>query len=94
MPKGTSKLQVIISKRGTECYNIQRVDKPLFQEYNDFILYMPPTTIVPLGSGERLASFDAATERQRAICKCSSNLYANESHSHISLQLPLAYDVV
>lgn len=63
MPKGISKLQVIMAKRGAERYNIQPSDKFLFQEDNDFIRHVPPTTGVSLGTGERLASFDVATER-------------------------------
>ena len=59
MPKGISKLQVIMAKRGAERYNIQPGDELLFQMDNDFIQHVSPTASVSSGTGERLVSFDA-----------------------------------
>lgn len=63
----TSKLQVTIPKRLADRYSITPGDSILFQEAGDVIRVIPMATQAPskLDRIQRLALFDAATQRQR-----------------------------
>ncbi len=67
MAKVTSKLQVTIPKRLAERYSITPGDSVLFQEAGDVIRVIPMAAQAPgaLDRSQRLALFDAATQRQR-----------------------------
>ena len=64
----TSKLQVTVPRTLADRYDIQPGDEIRFEEAGDVIRIVPPSTETPkdgLDVSERLALFDAATERQR-----------------------------
>ena len=68
MTKVTSKLQITVPKALAECYDIRAGDEIRFEEAGDVIRIIPPSTQARtdgLHVSERLALFDAATERQR-----------------------------
>ena len=67
MAKVSSKLQITIPKRLAERYGITPGDSVLFHEEGDVIRLIPAATRVPstLDRSQRLALFDASTQRQR-----------------------------
>lgn len=68
MAKVTSKLQVTVPKVLADRYGIQPGDEIRFEEAGDGIRIVAPLTETSrdgLDVSERLALFDAATERQR-----------------------------
>ena len=68
MSKVTSKLQVTVPKAIAARYRIRPGDHIRFEEAGEVIRIVPPsmeTSGGGLALGERLALFDAATERQR-----------------------------
>ena len=68
MAKVTSKLQVTVPKVLADRYDIQPGDEIRFEEAGDVIRIVPLSTEIlrdGLDVGERLALFDAATERQK-----------------------------
>ena len=68
MSKVTSKLQVTIPKSLALRYSIQPGDSISFEAAGDIIRVLPPNAVThpELDRLERLALFDAGTERQRA----------------------------
>ncbi len=68
MAKVTSKLQVTVPKTLADHYDIQPGDEIRFEKAGDVIRIIPHSTETPrdgLDVHERLALFDAATERQQ-----------------------------
>ncbi len=68
MAKATSKLRVTVPKALADRYEIQPGDEIRFEEAGDVIRIVPLSTETSkdgLDVNERLALFDAATERQR-----------------------------
>ena len=68
MSKVTSKIQVTIPRYLARQYSIRPGDSISFRAAGDLICVVPPTVTPPtrLNKRQRLALFDAGTQRQRA----------------------------